>query len=443
MGSRRVPGAARLEGSLLALSRDAERLAALLVACLPPATRKRVTQTAGLPPYVGPAGPRRMAAEVGRHARLRAAVADALLEALPAADDAGAAEPAAEAPREAVLAALHAALATGGPEAAEQVRALLETHGERLRPARDRASGGKTRGATASGAKANTAGGKAPATAKTAAAGKPAAAEPAAQTRPADALRDAKRQLAEARKEKAALERKLADARRANVRLTRDLAAAEAKCSAAEQRAAGAKKKLADAGSASQRETRLRKDLKDAKRDSDLANKKLALVSEERDDLRAQLEDLQRFAALADEVLPSFRDKPLLPVERDLGEALAEHDWQPRILVVGGGEPQRRHLEKFDEYAAAVGFAGEWRLADYVSWHKAIDKLGDDMKRRFDALVILHWNRTTFTRKAREACNAAGQKPCITCHYEGFTSLRETLQECLRQLLATRADTAP
>ena len=77
-------------------------------------------------------------------------------------------------------------------------------------------------------------------------------------------------------------------------------------------------------------------------------------------------------------------------------------------------------------------------MAEYVSWHKEMDKLATDMRTRYDALVILHWNRTTFTRKAREVCNQAGQKPCITCYYEGFTSLRETLQECMRQLLARR-----
>jgi hypothetical protein len=435
MGSRRLPGAARLEGSLLALSRDAKRLATVLVACLPPATRKRATQIAGLPPYVGPAGPRRMAGDVGRHTRLRAAVAAALLEALPTTENSGATGMGAAdgGAADQLSASLEALPAADDADVEAQVSALVETHFKRPRPARNRTSSSKSRGAK-TGAKAGAAG---------AGAAKAIGAEAGAATEGADALRDARRQLTETRKEKAALERKLAEARRANVRLTRDLEAADAKSSAAEQRAAGAKKKLADAGSASQRETRLRRELKDATRDRDLADKKLALISEERDDLRAQLEDLQRFATLADEVVPSFRDKPLLPVERDLGKALAAHDWQPRILVVGGGEPQRRHLEKFDEYADAVGFKGAWRLADYVSWHKAIDKLGEDMKRRFDALVILHWNRTTFTRKAREACNVAGQKPCITCHYEGFTSLRETLQECLRQLLATRGDAAP
>ena len=67
---------------------------------------------------------------------------------------------------------------------------------------------------------------------------------------------------------------------------------------------------------------------------------------------------------------------------------------------------------------------------------REMNRLATDMNTRYDALVILHWNRTTFTRKAREICNESGQKPCVTCHYEGFTSLRRTLQETLRQLLA-------
>jgi len=107
-----------------------------------------------------------------------------------------------------------------------------------------------------------------------------------------------------------------------------------------------------------------------------------------------------------------------------------------KVLVIGGGEPQHRHLDKLEEYAEVMGFESDWRMAEYVSWHKEMNRLGTDMNTRFDALVILHWNRTTFTRKAREICNEAGHKPCITCYYEGFTSLRETLQECLRQLIA-------
>ena len=75
-------------------------------------------------------------------------------------------------------------------------------------------------------------------------------------------------------------------------------------------------------------------------------------------------------------------------------------------------------------------------MAEYQAWHRAMDGLRRDMQERYDALVILHWNRTTFTRKAREICDSGGAKPCLTCHYEGFTNLRESLQECLRELLA-------
>jgi hypothetical protein len=74
-------------------------------------------------------------------------------------------------------------------------------------------------------------------------------------------------------------------------------------------------------------------------------------------------------------------------------------------------------------------------MAEYVSWNKEMKRLKQDMEKNYDALVILHWNRTTFTKNARAICNAKNQKPCITCHYEGFVNLRQTLQECLGQLL--------
>nr|MBC8327431.1 hypothetical protein [Planctomycetota bacterium] len=79
---------------------------------------------------------------------------------------------------------------------------------------------------------------------------------------------------------------------------------------------------------------------------------------------------------------------------------------------------------------------GRWRRAEYTPWHKEITLLSRDMERNFAALIVLHWTRTTSPRRARDICNQQGQKPCLTCHYEGFVSLRQTLQECLRQLLA-------
>lgn len=217
--------------------------------------------------------------------------------------------------------------------------------------------------------------------------------------------------------------------------LKEELVEAESERRVAEQRATDWKKRLAATAEASEREQLLLRETEEARRDLHLAQQKVELLSFEREDLRAVLEDRDRFDQYREEEVPSFRNRPLLDKENQLAARLMDAGAKFRILVVGGGEPQYRHRDKFEEYAEVMGFVGDWRMAEYVSWHKEMDKLATDMNTRYDALVILHWNRTTFTRNAREVCNKAGQKPCITCYYEGFTSLRETLQECLRQLL--------
>ena len=134
--------------------------------------------------------------------------------------------------------------------------------------------------------------------------------------------------------------------------------------------------------------------------------------------------------------MPSFRNRPLTEKEYALGKKLNSAEEQGnskfRILVVGGGEPQYRHLDKFKEYAKILGFKGTWRLAEYTSWHKEMDRLGRDMASRYDALVILHWNRTTFGRQARAICNQKGQKPCI--NIAGVLNISVTAVVINRQL---------
>lgn len=221
--------------------------------------------------------------------------------------------------------------------------------------------------------------------------------------------------------------------------LREELAELRARAAEAERRASEAKRRLKEAASPSERERLLAAEAEEAAARLRVLEQKYQILEVERDDLRACLEDHDRFSQVVEEALPSFRDRPLTREEIDLAARIERHMAQGaapfRILVVGGGEPQHRHRDKFEEYAEVLRFTGSWRMAEYTSWHKEIDLLSRDMARNFDALVVLHWNRTTFTRRAREICNQHGQKPCLTCHYEGFVSLRRTLQECLRQLL--------
>lgn len=247
-------------------------------------------------------------------------------------------------------------------------------------------------------------------------------------------------QLKTARQETASLQEELGQERRRTQAGEHEITAAHASAEAERQRATELKQQLASSNSASEREEALHAELKELRHDLHVANQKTAWLEEERDDLRGVLADHDRFDALEEEDVPSFRDRPLTQPEQELAAALGERNALKlprfRVLVVGGGQPQLRHQDKLTEYAESMGFQAHWRMAEYQAWHRALDGLRRDMQERFDALIILHWNRTTFTRKAREICDSGGAKPCLTCHYEGFTNLRESLQECLRELLA-------
>ncbi|MCH2100777.1 MAG: hypothetical protein MK209_02495 [Planctomycetes bacterium] len=247
-------------------------------------------------------------------------------------------------------------------------------------------------------------------------------------------------QLKTARQEAATLQEEIGQERRRRHAEDQERSAALAAAETERQRATELKQQLASSNSASEREVMLEAELKELRHALHVVTQKVDWLEEERDDLHGLLADHDRFDALDEEQIPSFRDRPLTQPEQELTAALAQRDdsgHSPfRVLVVGGGKPQHRHQGKLAEYADSVGFQAHWRMAEYQAWHRALDGLRRDMHGRFDALIILHWNRTTFTRKAREICDSDGDKPCLTCHYEGFTNLRESLQECLRELLA-------
>lgn len=269
--------------------------------------------------------------------------------------------------------------------------------------------------------------------------------KPAAPTRASPAETEAKRlariqtQLKAARQEAAALQEELGNERRRRhaeeVERSQVLAEAEAE----RLRATELKQQLARRSSSSEREDLLDGELRELRHSVHVLAQKVAWLEDERDDLRGVLADHDRFDSIEEEV-PSFRDRPLTQPEQELTHRLEARNKSGapsfRVLVVGGGQPQHRHQDKLVEYAESLGFQAHWRMAEYQAWHRAMDGLRRDMQERYDALVILHWNRTTFTRKAREICDSGGAKPCLTCHYEGFTNLRESLQECLRELLA-------
>ncbi|MDP6942122.1 MAG: hypothetical protein QGH51_08875 [Planctomycetota bacterium] len=253
-------------------------------------------------------------------------------------------------------------------------------------------------------------------------------------------IRNLGQRIAASEKENVRLQDQLGSERSRRSQLKEEINELKSERDDAIQRASKSKKKLLGSLSASEREAALILENQKLAHDLGIESQKVGLVKHERDDLRACLEDYDHFLHLEEEEVPSFRDRPLTKPEQNLANELRQSNLKEggsfRILVIGGGEPQFRHLDKFKEYSEVLGFQGEWRMAEYVSWNKEMSRLKQNMENDFDALVILHWNRTTFTKNARSICNSKGQKPCITCHYEGFVNLRQTLQECLRQLLA-------
>jgi len=276
------------------------------------------------------------------------------------------------------------------------------------------------------------------------AASPPPAPSPAVSDGQVDSLRREKRQLQKdlraERRKLARLQKEIGKTREERDEARREAGRARAGTEEERRMAAGWKRELEQAAEPTQREGELKKKLARLRHDHSLLKKKFLIREEEIEDLREIQKDNDHFLTLPEEDIPSFRGRPLQKEEQELAQALearAADGRRPfRILVVGGGEPQFRHREKLEEFAQVIGFQNTWRLADYSSWHQKINLLKTDMQSRFDALVILHWNRTTFTRVARDICNQAGQKPCITCNYQGFVNLRTTLRECLRQLQA-------
>lgn len=102
---------------------------------------------------------------------------------------------------------------------------------------------------------------------------------------------------------------------------------------------------------------------------------------------------------------------------------------RPRILVVGGAGKQRSHRERdFAQLKERLGLEGDWRFADYTSWHRELPRLRNDIRERFDLVFVLHWNRTTFVQKMHDEARAANAR-VRTVPYRGFLSLERAIRE--------------
>jgi len=249
-----------------------------------------------------------------------------------------------------------------------------------------------------------------------------------AKARAATLEREAARQreeLARLRRDLDELRRRLGEANETSRGLQARLGAEEQARRDADRRAAEHKRQKEGALTPSDRERDLKKALEDARRENQTLAEKIEVL-EDQIALENQPEEEPAASRASED-----EEVALAPKVRALAARLGR---KPAILVIGGAKPQYRHKAKLEALQARVGFEGEWEWADYEGWHRRMERLRNDMERRYDALVILHWNRTTFVEKAKEAADRAGKLQRIV-RYNGFTALRHALLQLLGYLV--------
>lgn len=116
-----------------------------------------------------------------------------------------------------------------------------------------------------------------------------------------------------------------------------------------------------------------------------------------------------------------------------VAQYLEEKGRSPRILIVGGAGKQRSHRERdFGALKQRLGVEGEWRFAEYGSWHRDLPRLRNDLRDRYDLVFVLHWNRTTFVQKMHDEARALNGR-VRTVPYRGFLSLELAVAEELQR----------
>lgn len=185
------------------------------------------------------------------------------------------------------------------------------------------------------------------------------------------------------------------------------------------RRAARHKHALDETRSASEREARLEEALVKERQRADIEAAKLEI-------LEYQLDILEQDEDPGGET-QIIHDND--PVPGRVLKYIEKAGSAPRILVVGGAGKQRAHRERdFTELKERLCIDGEWRFADYTSWHRELPRLRNDIRNRFDLVFVLHWNRTTFVQKMHDEARAAEAR-VRTVPYRGFLSLEKAVRE--------------
>lgn len=194
------------------------------------------------------------------------------------------------------------------------------------------------------------------------------------------------------------------------------------------RRAARFKHQLDEVKSASERERELKEALTRERQRAEIELSKVEIL-EYQLDLTDQVDD-------AETSTPRPANDP---TPDRVAAYCTRHGRPPRVLIVGGAGKQRTHRERdFVALKQRLGFEGEWRFAEYGSWHRELPRLRNDIRDRYDLVFVLHWNRTTFVQKMHDEARALHGR-VRTVPYRGFLSLERALTEELNRFVHDHA----
>lgn len=244
-----------------------------------------------------------------------------------------------------------------------------------------------------------------------------------------DRERALKLRLEQAQVEIAELQQRLGKSHREIVELRTLYETAKSDLELAFRRAARFKQTLDETKAASEREKELLEAYAREKQRADIEASKVEILEYELDVLAQDDEPSTG---------PPAVDAARNAVIERIRRYEIRHGAKPRILIVGGAGKQRSHRDRdFESMKTRLGIDGEWRFADYGSWHRDLPRLRNDIQHRFDLVFVLHWNRTTFVQKMHDEARALNGR-VRTVPYRGFLSLERAVTEEVDRFVAER-----
>ncbi|MEW6747056.1 MAG: hypothetical protein AB1486_30335 [Planctomycetota bacterium] len=117
----------------------------------------------------------------------------------------------------------------------------------------------------------------------------------------------------------------------------------------------------------------------------------------------------------------------------DRARRLLGHD--PRLVVIGGNEAQRRKLDSFEEFKDHLGIEAEWWFADAAHPQRPLDLVKERLRgSRVDGVILLQWNRLDTAVPTRHLCRSH-KVACRQLTYVGFMSLKMAIADLLEKII--------